>query len=442
MTTAPVTTTAPSKTAKDLTDLVLPADIRRDYEIVQKPAMGSEVEYVVTTAQSNLIDVPAHDRLKDALAVAGVSVSDEPLASIFEVKTGAHQQAEAMIGEMRQLHETFAACVRDEGYQPAQTGYLGHVSLQDAMDHRIPSERADGLLEHFIQNGQDICARQPLMTTSVHLSVSYADMDHLYEMGKILMVLTPSLTALCENTGGVSDGQAVAFNPTAKIRLSQKDGRGGLSPVITAATSPEDLMQRQADHIFTTPMMMHLDESGAMQITDPEGRHPTMRDLQHRGLNTQSNALLSESMQYHMLKITSLRDSFGRMNGKRLEIRMADNGPFQHDFMALVGEAIGLNPAFRTGLTQKLQQSGLDPYAAETGQAANDALAAVAGNRAGAMDMKIGNTTVGAVTTMLLDSLEDHYASTAPRAMESVAAARRVLNGTQPATPVIRALKL
>lgn len=431
-----------SKIAKDLNDLVLPADIRRDYQIMQNPAMGSEVENVVTTPQSNLIDVATHDRLKDALASAGVPVSDEPLASIFEVKTGAHRNAEAMIGEMRKLNETFAACVRDEGYQPAKTGYLGHISLKDAMDHRIPSERADGLLEHFIQNGQDICARQPLMTTSVHLSVSYADMDHLYEMGKILMVLTPSLTALCENTGGVSDGQPVTFNPTAKIRLSQQDGRGGLSPVITAATSADDLMQRQADHIFTTPMMMHLDEKGTMQITDPDGKHPTMRDLQSRGLNTQSNALLSESMQYHMLKITSLRDSFGRMNGKRLEIRMADNGPFQHDFMALIGEAVGLNPAFRADLTRKLQQSGLDPYDPQTGQAANHALAAVAGNRAGAMEEKFGSTSVGAVAALLLDTLTEHYGSSAPRAMDSVTAARKVLQGSQPATPVIRALKL
>ncbi len=437
------TTASPaSKTAKDLNDLVLPADIRRDYQISQNPAMGSEVEHVVTTPQSNLIDVAAHDRLKDALAAAGVSVTDEPLASIFEVKTGAHRGAETMIAEMRKLHETFAACVRDEGYQPAQTGYLGHMTLKDAMDHRIPSERADGLLEHFIQNGRDICARQPLMTTSVHLSVSYADMDHLYDMSKILMVLTPSLTALCENTGGVFDGQPVAFNPTAKIRLSQEDGRGGLSPVITAATSPDDLMQRQADHIFTTPMMMHLDEHGAMRITDQDGKHPTMRDLQDRGLNTQSNALLSESMQYHMLKITSLRDSFGRMNGKRLEIRMADNGPFQHDFMALVGEAVGLNPAFRADLTQKLQQSGLDPYAPQTGLAANDALAAVAANRAGAMDTKIGSSSVGAVAALLLDTLTEHYASSAPRAMDSVAAARKVLQGAQTPTPVIRALKL
>jgi len=188
---------APSKTAKNELDLVTQEDILRDYLITQNPAMGSEVEHIVTNDRSQLITVKDHDRLKDILHQAGVPVTDEPLASIFEVKTKAYKSAAKLIAEMSGLHQRFTAAIRGHGYHPVQTGYLGNLTLKQAMESRIPSERADGLLEHFIRNGQEMCARQPLMTTSVHLSISYADIDHAYQMGKLLMVLTPSLTALC-----------------------------------------------------------------------------------------------------------------------------------------------------------------------------------------------------------------------------------------------------
>lgn len=425
---------APSKTAKNELDLVTQEDILRDYLITQNPAMGSEVEHIVTNDRSQLITVEDHDRLKETLHRAGIPVTDEPLASIFEVKTKAYQSAAPLIAEMASLHQRFSAAVRDQGYGPAQIGYLGHLTLAQAMAGRIPSERADGLLEHFIRNGQEMCARQPLMTTSVHISLSYADIDHAYRMGKLLMVLTPSLTALCENTGGIFDGKPCDFNPSASIRLSQTDRRGGLSPVITAATFPLDLMQRQARHICTTPMMMHLDKGGAMRVTDEQGRHPALEDLKKKKLNTRSNALLSESMQYHMLKFTSLRDEFGRMEGKRLEIRMADNGPFQHDFMAVIGEAIGFNPAFRAALTEKLQAVNLDPFAPQSGPASEAALDAVAGDRDGAMAIPFGATTVGGVTHILLDLLEAHDSD-----ISAIRDARTIMTHGKPTVPAVYA---
>ncbi|MGZ9107234.1 MAG: hypothetical protein ACXW4B_00230 [Micavibrio sp.] len=426
--------TAPSKTAKNELDLVTQADILRDYLIVQNPAMGSEVEHIVTNDRSQLITVKDHDRLKDTLHQAGVPVSDEPLASIFEVKTKAHKSAAPLIAEMSRLNQKFLTAIQDEGYRPAQIGYLGNLTLKQAMESRIPSERADGLLEHFIRNGQGMCARQPLMTTSVHLSISYADIDHAYQMGKLLMVLTPALTALCENTGGVFDGKPCSFNPSATIRLSQQDRRGGLSPVIAAATSPQDMMERQAAHICTTPMMMHIDKGGTMRVTDEQGNRPALESLKGQKLNTRSNAMLSESMQYHMLKFTSLRDEFGRMTGKRLEIRMADNGPFQHDFMAVIGEAIGFNPAFRAALGEKLKTVGLDPFAPQSGPQSEAALDAVAADRLGAMEKSFGATSVGGVTTILLDLLEEYY-----RDSLAIRDARAVLTHGKPPVPAIYA---
>jgi hypothetical protein len=125
-------------------------------------------------------------------------------------------------------------------------------------------------------------------------------------------------------------------------------------------------------------------------------------------------------MQYHMLKLTSLRDQFGRMAGKRLEIRMADNGPFQHDFMAVLGEAIGFNPGFRAALTQKLKAAGLDPFVPQTGPQSEAALAAVAADRMGAMAKPFGTVTVGGVANILLNLLEEHYGPEATRAARNV----------------------
>lgn len=426
MTTTPNTQ---SKIAKDQNTLVTAADIYADYAITQNAAMGSEVEYLVTTRTGNLIAPAAHDTIKNDLSAAGIAVSDEPLASIFELKTGAQTEAALMIAEMDDLSTAFNTRIQQSGFAVQQAGYLGHITLNDAMDARLPSERADGLLEHFIQNGQEMCARQPLMTTSVHLSLSYADLDHAYDMSKTLMVLTPVLTALCENTGGFFDGKACDFNPSAMIRLSQRDGRGGLSPVICTAEDSEDLLRRQASHLYNTPMMMHLDANGSMRVTNDAGLHPSLNDLQKVGLNTASNAMLSESMQYHMLKLTSLRNSFGQMTGKRLEVRMADNGPFQHNLMARIGETIGLNADLRGDIIRDLSKLGLNPFAPETARASVQALNNVATMRHGAMKVPMGNSTVGHIAARLLDFLDT--------GSDDIAMARDTLKRGPAPTPII-----
>ncbi|HEY8189370.1 MAG TPA: hypothetical protein VIF12_01690, partial [Micavibrio sp.] len=163
--------TAPSKTTKTELHPVAQADILRDYLISQNPAMGSEVEYLVTDNKSRLIAVEDHDHLKETLCQAGIHVTDEPLASIFEVKTKAHRSAASLIAEMTSLHQRFSSVVLQQKYIPVQIGYLGNLTLKQAIAARLPSERADGLLEHFIRSGQEMCARQPLMTTSVHISI-------------------------------------------------------------------------------------------------------------------------------------------------------------------------------------------------------------------------------------------------------------------------------
>lgn len=129
---------APSKIAKNELALVTQEDILRDYLITQNPAMGSEVEHIVTNDRSQLITVKDHDRLKDALHRAGVPVTDEPLASIFEVKTKAHKSAAPLIAEMSRLHQKFSAAIRDQGYRPAQIGYLGNLTLKQAMESPHP----------------------------------------------------------------------------------------------------------------------------------------------------------------------------------------------------------------------------------------------------------------------------------------------------------------
>lgn len=426
------TTQNTAKIAKDQNTLVTAADIYADYAITQSAAMGSEVEYLVTTKAGQLISPATHEVLKADFAAAGIAVSDEPLASIFELKTGAQTEAAAMIAEMDSLSADFNARVEQFGFTVQQAGYLGHMTLNDAMAARLPSERADGLLEHFIQNGQEMCARQPLMTTSVHLSLSYADLDHAYQMSKILMVLTPVLTALCENTGGFFDGKACEFNPSAMIRLSQRDGRGGLSPVICAAEDSEDLIRRQASHLYNTPMMMHLDATGSMRVTNDAGQHPSLRDLQNVGLNTASNAMLSESMQYHMLKLTSLRNSFGQMTGKRLEVRMADNGPFQHNLMAHIGETIGLNADLRNDIIRDLTKLDLNPFTTETARTSVQALNSVATLRHGAMKVPMGNSTVGHIAARLLDFLDT--------GSNDIALARSTLKQGPAPTPIILAM--
>ena len=399
-----------TKTAKNQHEPVTITDILNGYCITQDPKIGSEVEHVVLHPDRSLITARAHRDLSTLLTRANIPHSAEPLASIFELKTRPHKSAAALIHDMTPLKNRFHTAVRAAGYCPVETGYLGHVTLDDAMHHRIPNERADGLLDHFIRNGHAICARQPLMTASVHISISYRDINHAFEMAKLLMVATPILTAICANGGDRIDGRVCTINPSTTIRLSQQGGRGGLSPIIADATSPIDLMRRQANHIATTPMMMHLNAHDAMCVHDDAGNHPSFTALRGRGLNHASNALLSESMQYHLLKFTSIRDQNGHAIGKRLELRMADNGPFQHDFMARISDAITFNDDFRADLTALFTRAGLNPHGAQTGHHAMAALNKIASTpRAQTTHIAYGTQTIGTLAqamTRMVDTLK------------------------------------
>lgn len=379
------------KVAKDERDLVTEEDIVRDYMVTQNVMIGSEIEHMVFTRNNGLITSAEHKTLKEKLYAAGVHTTDEPPACIFEVKSHPANNPETIIAEMTETNGLFEAVIVEAGYKPVRTGYIGHTDLADAIAHRMPFERSDGLIEHFMSSGNPMRARTPLMTSSVHVSISFSDIEHAYDIGKILMVLTPALVALCEQTEGIFDGKPCSFNPSATVRLSHQPTHAGLSTSLSEATDPEDMIRRHVRHIFNTPMMMHMDEAGDMQIVDRDGKQPSLNDLAVRGLNTRSNAMLAESMQYHMLKLTSLRDGEGRMTGKRLELRMADNGPFQHDFMVLLAAAIALDGGFRNSLESHLTAIGLNPHKRATAEFATAALDAVARDRRGAGNVPFGS---------------------------------------------------
>lgn len=400
-----------SKIAKNERDLVTEQDIVQDYMTTQTVAIGSEIEHMVFAVNDRLITPAEHETLKEKLLAAGVPTTDEPLASIFEVKSRPSQDPETIMAEMAAINGMFESCIRSEGYRPVRTGYIGHTDLPDAIAHRMPFERSNGLIEHFMNNGNPMHARLPLMTSSVHISISFADIEHAYDVGKTLMVLTPPLVALCEQTDGAFDGKPCAFNPSATVRLRHAAGHGGLSTSLTEAENAHDMIRRHVHHIFTTPMVMHIDKSEEMRVLDERGRQPSLNDLRAHNLNTRSNAMLTESMQYHMLKLTSLRNREGRMTGKRLELRMADNGPFQHDFMVLLAAAIATNAPFRKKVQSGLAAAGLDPFSPQTGALAEKALEDVAADRDGAMRTMFGKSSVGDICRIMLDSLEEHYST-------------------------------
>ncbi len=400
-----------SKTIKNDNRLIYEADILDSYVTGGSPLIGSEIEHFVLRPDGKLISPETRNALVSVLAKNDVKSSEEPLASIFELKSSPHRSGLVLMDEMSGKNQQFLDIIRKSGFMPVQKGYLGNITLPEAMACRIPSERADMLLEHFIENGHDLCARQPIMTASVHVSISYSDIDHAYSVAKLLMTLTPPLTALCENAGPLFDGIKCGFNQSATIRLSQRSGRGGLSPCIPAAANPQDMMRLQAHHVFNTPMMMHLDDRNKMQITDETGEHPSLAVLARRGQNTVSNALLSESMQYHFLKFTSLRDEQGRATGKRLELRMADNGPFQHDFLVMLSDAITFDSHFRKELADMLTACGLPPFETTTGYSAVRALNAVAADRDNAMRLPYGAVTIGEICRKLCAALDEKFRS-------------------------------
>ncbi len=407
-----------SKTRRSQETRADPSTILRGYMIEQTPAIGSEVETFVLHPDGRLIDVPTHDRIKAVMSKAGLHPTAEPLASIFELKTAPHKNTGGVIADMASQQSRLQTVMEVTGFVSRRQGYLNDHSFREAYDAARPNQAVD----YFLNRGEEICARAPLMTTSAQISISYADPDHAYRMARLLMVATPALTALCENSGNRLDGRPCAFNPGATVRLSQPDGRGGLSPVIKAAAGAEDMMIRQTMHICHTPMMLHFNKRGTLQTVDILGRQPTFSELGSQGLNTVANAALSENAQFHMLKLTTLPDG----TGKRLELRMADNGPFQHDVMCLVAGAVAFRDDARRDLADIFTRAGLDPFHYTTGARAEAALGAVAREREAACRLPYGESTVGKIADALID-IAIAYNDIGDTERESIIGARRKL---------------
>lgn len=381
-------------------------DILKEYLIEQEPYIGSEIENVVLTRSRGLITPEQSAGLMSVFAAAGLSVVGEPLASLLEIKSSRHKLALDMIDEMSLRDDAFLKAAQGAGYAVEKTGFLGRFTLEEAIAHRAPNERFDSVMGYFLKNGEELAAHQPLMTSSVHISISYADIDHAYDMAKLFMVMTPILTHLTDNGGFEYEGKPCVFNPATTVRLSQSDGRGGLSAVVSGASSPEDMMKRQAEHLWNTPMMMHLDKAGEMREANKKGRRPTLSQLEGKKLNTASNVYLTESMQYQLLKLTSIRGSDGKPKGKRLELRMADNGPYQHDLMAIMAESIGLDKSFRKALGKEFTRAGLNPASFDAALKANMALRDVAARQTG---FDYGNQSFERISARVLDMVEERF---------------------------------
>lgn len=328
--------------------LPTPADARARMQFSgAPPRIGVEIEYHI---QDNIDGGPAHDGrvrlLKDAMRQRGFSVDDEIGAHMIEVKTQAYELADA-----RQLMndiDAIQAAITEEaaalGLSPLATANMPGLTVERAMENLIQPTNAEperGLRARMMmaairEQGMGELIPFPLLSTSAQASVTARNPEHLYDMAQRHYKLLPFLMAALHNRAPEGDDDT----RHGGIAVRRMMGRRGLMPMaFTRSLSAEDYVAKTLETAYERPMMCYIDAQGQFNAAAADEK-TTMQTLQAKGLATAANAALSQSMDWHAVKIKTVPGT----PVIRAEMRDIDTGADNAKVLAAINALMNMDP--------------------------------------------------------------------------------------------------
>lgn len=305
---------------------------------------GLEVEMALYRAGAHKPEIPAaadmlamHATLKakghDAqLEAAGVLEYASPPAVLDKLAP--------LVARVKADMQVFEDEAASRGYTRAPFCIMPTTTVEDALENRVPRERLEASLNVIETALNPNLNRIPLLTTGVQTSFSPKDSDEMFRMAHRGYALTPLLIAAMNSTAGYveNNDERLAHHPRGKYYEMYGES-GGLAASFARAADPQSFVRNHIEAVFDAPMFFAYDHDGAL-IRSTKDDVITFRKLIDRGLNTQSNFELAETFIYNDIKVCNLRDEWGDVVGKRLEVRAADSGMHQPVSVLLLTAAL------------------------------------------------------------------------------------------------------
>lgn len=321
--------------------------------------IGTETEYLVAQHDSSPIAVETADILQQSYESGGLNFSREIFAGIFESKTHAydpHRMGD-LCNENDAIRTHMTKITHYHGLMLSGDSFDPDLTLQQALDYRIPHPRADGLLRRLQQDGHATIAKHCVMTTSIHVSLGFESADDALRIANLASRMTPILTLLTENNCGRFEGRAQNGHVMAALRHAQGP-RTEIQRYFYNAVNGQDFIERHIRHISSVPAMMYLDSYDEPQVF-PTFDNKGLQDLAAAGLANRDNYFLIEKMQYNDVKLAAILDDDKQVTGHRIELRMADRGTHQHDSMVVIASMM-MNDKVAAQLDAMLKRFGYD----------------------------------------------------------------------------------
>ncbi|MAS88158.1 MAG: hypothetical protein CMH30_09345 [Micavibrio sp.] len=291
--------------------------------------IGTETEHLIADAIGRPLSVRATEEFAQMLFKEKIDHSREIFAGVFETKTDAYEPGDLklLFAENAESNQRMQTVANNLGYILYALPFFPALTLQDALALRIRHPRADGLLRHLQKLNKERIVEHCVMTTGIHVSLGFETLDEALEICQLASMLIPILTMLTENSSHQSK-HMMAY------RRHGQGKRTDIQDYFFAAQNGQELINKHVEHIKSVPAMMFMDATGEAQVFENPDRESF--SMLPEALQTADNFFMIEKMQYNDVKLAAIKDKQGDVMGHRVEIRMADRGTYQHDFMVFV----------------------------------------------------------------------------------------------------------
>ncbi|MBU0800484.1 MAG: hypothetical protein KKA05_05710 [Alphaproteobacteria bacterium] len=297
-----------------------PAAMRAQMSFDSGPRkIGVEIEYHMQDLQEG--GGPARDARVLALKAAlrekhHIEVDDEIAAHMIEVKTKAYElpDVKTLLSEIARLQGAVMEEALRLGLKPVPFGNMAGLTKERALENLISATNEDPtrgartrvMMQALRDSGQDHLINYPLLNVSAQVSVSAKDPDHLFAMVRRHNVLLPFLFTLFHNRPPAFYAQGNKIKEHSGIADRALMGNRGLIPASLALSeNGESYIKNHLSRVFNRPMFAYVDCRGEFTAA-AKGEIITMESLREKGLATRTNALLSQSMDWHSVKMKTI----------------------------------------------------------------------------------------------------------------------------------------
>ncbi len=315
--------------------------------------MGVEIEMGMFSSENeNQIIIPTSlevEKIKKALEKRGQMVQLEA-AGVIEYASNpvSVDQPIKLLKEMKKDLEVFEEEIQKQGFKRSPVSILPSVTIEDAMAVRSSRERLNIALSTVPNIFKPEALTIPLLTTAIQASFSPTDKEAMFRMAKRAYALTPLLMLVTNSHTGFLKNNPIRQNKHFRGKgYDCHEASGGIADSFLKSSNGDEWVKNHIKSIFDIPMYFACNKDGSTftaangnPVTSTKRNPLTFRKLIKEGLNTISNFHLAESFMYNDVKICNLSDEFGKVAGKRLEVRAADSGLHQPEDLILLTSAL------------------------------------------------------------------------------------------------------